>query len=103
MPSALEIAVEILVRTQYQKFKRALIQHAVGQQAQQIAHTEFIDLDADQITHLGFTSVGLAMNGIFDAGPHSQLICCGGISLAVSSSRLPVGGEPPRSLLLDRW
>nr|CUV15842.1 protein of unknown function [Ralstonia solanacearum] len=59
MLNALEIAVEILVRTDHQEFERVLIQDSVGQQAQQIAHAEFVDLYARQVTDFGFSNVGL--------------------------------------------
>ena len=63
MLGAFEVAVEILVRTDHQQLQRVLIQDAVGEQAQQVAHAELIDLHAGQITDLGLTDVGLAGDG----------------------------------------
>lgn len=56
----LEVAVEILVRADHQEFERVLIQDPVGQQAQEIAHPEFIDLHTCQVADFGFTGFGLA-------------------------------------------
>ena len=65
MLGAFEVAVEILVRTDHQQLQRVLIEDAVGKQAPQGAHAEFVDLLTGQITDFGFTHIGLAGDGSY--------------------------------------
>ncbi len=67
----LEVAVEILVRAYHQEFERVLIEDPVGQQAEEIAHPEFLDLHTCQVADYGFTGFGLAgdrAHGIVERG-----------------------------------
>lgn len=57
---ALEVAVEILVWADHQEFEHVLIQDPAGQQAQEIAHPEFLELHTCQVADFGFTGFGLA-------------------------------------------
>lgn len=75
MLGALEVAVEVLVRTDHQQLQRVLIQDAVGEQAQQVAHAKLVDLYAGQIAHFGFTHIGLVGDGSHRLVKRSLFAC----------------------------
>ena len=51
------------MRTDHQQLERVFIQNAVGEQAQQVAHAELVNLHTSQIADFGFTGLRLADDG----------------------------------------
>jgi hypothetical protein len=61
--AAFEVAVKVFVWPDHQQLEGVFVQDAICQKAHQVAHSEFVYLDASQVANFGFSGLGLASHG----------------------------------------